>query len=327
MQSTGGAEARNKSLILIHGRGFKPARADLQPLWLQALRCGIGRDATEALPAFDRCRLEFVYYGDEVNAVLAAERRSYDPSLDLADLEHTLSALAALSKSRQFRREHYERLPGKTAFKEFLADVGAPVLSAMGLKERALGRFIPELVDYWRATNSRLRPVLARLCDVVGDALDRDDDVLLISHCVGCVIAYDALWALSRGGYRNGGSARGKITTWLTLGAPLGDESVKHRLEGAGAEGAARYPNNILSWVNVAAEDDYVCHDDRLADDYADMLAHRLVSRIEDIRIYNLAVRYGRSNPHNAFGYLTHPKVSRTIAKWLAEPVESQAAR
>ena len=157
--------------------------------------------------------------------------------------------------------------------------------------------------------------------------MERGDDVLLISHCIGCVIAYDALWALSRGGYRDGGCANGKVTTWLTIGAPLGDESVKRRLEGAGAEGSARYPNNILSWVNVAAEDDYVCHDDRLANDYAGMLEQRLISRIEDARIYNLAVRYGRSNPHNAFGYLTHPRVSRAIAKWLGQPIDSQTAR
>ena len=30
-----------------------------------------------------------------------------------------------------------------------------------------------------------------------------------------------------------------------------------------------------------------------------------------------LAVRYGRSNPHNALGYLAHPRVSRALAKWL----------
>ena len=328
MLSTDNPEkGRAKTLILIHGRGFKPARADLEAMWLQALRCGLARDAAEALPGFDSCRREFVYYGDEINAVLASEGRRYDASLDLADLENTLAALAMLSKSRQFRREHYERLPGKTAVKEFLADIGAPALSAIGLKERVLARFIPELADYWLGSNSRVRPAVARLCDAVGNAFERGDDVLLISHCIGCVIAYDALWSLSRGGYRDGRCAAGKVTTWLTIGAPLGDESVKRRLEGAGADGAARYPNNILSWVNVAAEDDYVCHDDRLADDYADMLEQRLVSRIEDVRIYNLAVRYGRSNPHNAFGYLTHPRISRAIARWLGVPTNSQTAR
>src|SRR4249919_1269440 len=105
---------------------------------------GLARDAAEALPGFDSCRREFVYYGDEINALLASEGRRYDASLDLADLENTLAALAMLSKSRQFRREHYERLPGKTAVKEFLADIGAPALSAIGLKEQVLARFIPE---------------------------------------------------------------------------------------------------------------------------------------------------------------------------------------
>ena len=207
MRSTDNTEkARAKTLILIHGRGFKPARADLEAMWLQALRCGLARDAPRHCPEFDRCRREFVYYGDEINAVLASEGRRYDASLDLADLENTLSALAVLSKSRQFRREHYERLPGKTAVKEFLADIGAPALSAIGLKERVLARFIPELADYWLGSDSRVRPAVARLCDAVGNAIERGDDVLLISHCIGCVIAYDALWSLSRGGYRDGGA-------------------------------------------------------------------------------------------------------------------------
>ncbi len=325
MRSTDGIDqVRSKSLIFVHGRGFKPARGELEALWMQALRGGVRRDAADALATFDRCRCEFVYYGDEVNAVLDAAGRSYDTALDLADLKNTLSALSGLSKPKQFRREHYDRLPGKTALKEFFADLGAPTLSALGLKERALGRFMPELVDYWQPSGSRLRPVVARLCDTVGDAMERGDDILLLSHCIGSVIAYDALWELSRGGYRDGRCADGKVATWLTVGAPLGDESVKQRLSGATADLPTRYPNNVLSWINVAAEDDYVCHDDSLANDYHGMLEDRLISRIEDARIYNLAVRYGRSNPHNVFGYLIHPRVSHELARWLGEPNEPQ---
>ena len=321
-QSTDAPEKRRaKTLILIHGRGFKPARAEVEELWVRALRSGVQRDAPDALPAFDGCRREFVYYGDDINAVLAAQGRSYDAALDLADLKNTLASLAALSRSRQFRREYYERLPGKTALKEFLADVGAPALSAFGLKERTLLRFVPELAEYWHDPNGRLQSAGARLCAVVGDAMQRGDDVVLVSHCIGSVIAYDALWDLSRGGYRDGECAGGKITLWVTLGAPLGDESVKARLRGATAEPGGRHPNNVLSWLNVAAEDDYVCHDDRLANDYDDMLYGRLISSIEDARIYNLAVRYGRSNPHNALGYLAHPRVSRAMASWLGSPV------
>lgn len=314
-----------KTLILIHGRGFKPARTELEELWVRALRSGVQREAPAALPAFDGCRREFVYYGDDINAILAAQGRSYDAALDLADLKNALAALATLAKSRQFRREYYERLPGKTALKEFFADVGAPALSAFGLKERTLLRFVPELAEYWHEPNGHLQSAGARLRAVVGDAMQRGDDVVLLSHCIGSVIAYDALWDLSRGGYRDGECARGKITLWITLGAPLGDESVKARLRGASAEPDGRHPNNILSWLNVAAEDDYVCHDDRLANDYDDMLYGRLISSIEDARIYNLAVRYGRSNPHNALGYLAHPRVSRAVAGWLVAPASHAA--
>ena len=306
-----------KTLILVHGRGFKPPRAALEALWHAALRAGLVRDAAAAIPAFDRCRREFVYFGDETRAVLAAAGRRHDAALDLADLEHALSELRALARSRDFRREHYERLPGKTPIKEFLADIGAPTLAALRLEDRAIGRFLPELVDYWRGAESPMRRVDARLRETIGAAIERDDDVAIVSHCIGGVFVYNALWALSR---NVTSTADRKVSLWLTLGAPLGDEGVKRRLDDAGAERARRYPSNVVAWLNVAAEDDYVCHDDRIADDYREMLDQRSISRIDDVRIYNLAVRYGRSNPHNALGYLIHPRVSRAIATWLGFP-------
>jgi hypothetical protein len=305
----------NKTLILVHGRGFKPAKAELEALWLRALRAGLQRDTPDAAIAFDRCTIRFVYYGDEIHDVLTASGRRYDPALDLADLNNAATALTALSTTKQFRRAHYERLPGKTPLKEFFADIGAPTLSLLGLKERAVARFLPELTDYWRADGSRLRAVDARLRSVVGEAIEQGNDIALVSHCVGCVIAYNALLALSRDAAMQ--STNNKVALWLTLGAPLGDETVKRRLDGAAADARARYPANIVAWTNVAAEDDYVCHDDTLADDYRAMLEQRLISRIEDTRIYNMAVRYGRSNPHCALGYLIHPRVSRAIARWL----------
>ena len=307
----------SKTLILVHGRGFKPPRAALEAQWYAALRAGIVRDAAAAIPAFEQCRREFVHFGDETRATLAAAGRRHDEALDLADLENTLAELRALPRSKDFRRERYERLPGKTPIKEFLADIGAPTLAALRLEDRAIGRFLPELVDYWRGAVSPMRRVDARLRETVAAALARGDDVAIVSHCIGSVFAYNALWALSRD---SAAASDQKVALWMTLGAPLGDEGVKRRLDDAGTDRARRYPSNVVAWINVAAEDDYVCHDDRVADDYREMLDRRLISRIDDVRIYNLAVRYGRSNPHNALGYLIHPRVSRAIATWLGVP-------
>jgi hypothetical protein len=47
------------------------------------------------------------------------------------------------------------------------------------------------------------------------------------------------------------------------------------------------------------------------------MLKQRLVSSIRDYKIYNLSVRYGKSNPHSSLGYFIHPRVSKIIVEWL----------
>ncbi|MCH8136156.1 MAG: hypothetical protein IIB77_09295 [Proteobacteria bacterium] len=46
-------------------------------------------------------------------------------------------------------------------------------------------------------------------------------------------------------------------------------------------------------------------------------MIQRLVSAITDYRVFNLALRYGRSNPHSSIGYYIHPRVSKIIADWM----------
>jgi hypothetical protein len=103
----------------------------------------------------------------------------------------------------------------------------------------------------------------------------------------------------------------------LTLGAPLGDRNIRKRLMGAKEAVGDRFPTNVISWHNVSAEDDYTCHDNTLADDFNSMLDQRVVSAVNDYHICNLAVRYGKSNPHSSLGYYIHPRVSQIIVEWL----------
>ena len=60
-----------KTILLIHGRSFKPPRNSLRRLWLDAIRHGLERDRSPArLAAFNRTVKEFIYYGDTSNAFL-----------------------------------------------------------------------------------------------------------------------------------------------------------------------------------------------------------------------------------------------------------------
>jgi hypothetical protein len=159
-----------------------------------------------------------------------------------------------------------------------------------------------------------------RLCEL----MDRGDRIVLMSHGTGSVVAYDVLWQLSHDPDLKEKYAGKKVELWVTLGAPLGDSSIRKRLLGAKEKLAAKFPVNVIAWHNVAAEDDYCCHDNTLADDFKVMLQQRIISAVHDYRIFNLAVRYGKSNPHSSIGYYIHPRISKILADWLqSDSVES----
>ncbi len=74
----------------------------------------------------------------------------------------------------------------------------------------------------------------------------------------------------------------------------------------------------IHNWEKFAVEDDYISHDETLRDDYRKMERAGLVNSICDHRLYNLAVRDGKPNPHHGVGYLIHPRFIDVLGKWLA---------
>jgi hypothetical protein len=155
--------------------------------------------------------------------------------------------------------------------------------------------------------------------DVLCAALKRDDKILLISHGTGCIVAYDVLWQLSHDPAYAEEFSHYKVDTWLTLGAPLGDSMAQRRLLGAKEKGQKRYPSNVVTWHNISAEDDYLSHDNTVRDDYKAMMKQRQVSSIRDYRIYNMCIRYGKSNPHSSIGYLVHPRCAQIICDWLSQ--------
>lgn len=311
-----------RTLIMVHGRGWKPAADALESLWRRALLRGLERDFADAggVGLADGVRMEFVYYGDLTNPVIANTREERDLALDLEDREHALARLMSLKSEKRFRRAAYEELPGKSSLKEFIADVSAPLLSGLGLTGRTLRKRMPEVVAYLDSAQPLRTALQQRLLDALAPALTRGDDVLLLTHCLGSVVAYDVLWRLTHDTTLPAEARGHRVRTWITLGSPLADEFVKKSLAGAREPQERRYPRTTVNWYNVAAEDDFTCHDETMANDFGYMLDNRLISEIRDFRIYNLAVRYARSNPHSAIGYLVHPRVAQLVAGWLGAP-------
>ena len=292
-----------KHLLLIHGRGPKPDQRALEALWLSALRVGIARDAPDRLGLFERSNIDFLYYADLLASYTPAD---HDAGADLEDRRLALQQLGEFTRTKDFRRRSYELLPGKSPIKELVFDTGA-TLGLGGLLHKHL---VPELADYvtgaasWRAElNQRAAQWLA--------PLERANaDVLIVAHCLGSVVAFQALRNLSGESVKPAGL--------VTMGSPLSSAFVQRQLDLPGnRDGIASAPT-LGNWHNLAAEDDYLCHDKTVADDFREWVEHERFMQIIDHTMYNLTIREGRSNPHSSLGYLLHPRLIQIVTDWLA---------
>lgn len=313
-------QADRRSILLVHGRDFKPSSEKLLDISRAAIRAGIERDYPDCVADFDAVSTELAYFGDLTNEFLSALGRTYDERLDVGDRKNALSALRSILARKRFGIRQYDRLPGKSALREFIADIAAPMLGALGMTRWLISCVSRDFADYLSDDSEYARTVRQRVRAKLCELFDRGDHVLLMSHGMGCVAAYEALWELSHLPEYQDDYGAAKVDMWITLGAPLGDRYIRKHLLGARANPPESFPTNVITWSNVAAEDDYTCHDNTLADDFKKMLDQRLVSAVHDYRIYNLAVRYGRSNPHSSVGYYIHPRVAKIVADWIRAP-------
>ena len=313
------------TLLYVHSRFFKPSADELMDISMAALTAAMERDYPEAIDLFHGMHKHIAYYGDLSNEFLEKDGQRYDVKLDVGDRRNALQSLSAIEKRKNFGVGRYDRLPGKTALSEFAADLAGPVMDTLGLSTAVISRIAADLGEYWNKKSDFAPRIRDRVRTAICEATDGDSRVLLVTHGTGCIVAYDVLWQLSNDPeYREQFEGR-KVDLWLTLGTPLGDTSTRRRLLGAKKKGLERYPSNIVSWHNVSAEDDYMCHDNTVADDFKPMLKQKQVSRIRDYCVYNLAVRYGKSNPHSSVGYLIHPRVAQIVSSWLQQGVSENS--
>jgi hypothetical protein len=146
-------------------------------------------------------------------------------------------------------------------------------------------------------------------------AWDAGDEVLLIGHSLGSVIAYDTLWELShvdRDGRR--------VDLFMTLGSPLASRLIRENVRGVAREGRERFPTNIRHWENFSAHAEMTALRPRLEPYYGDMLELGLLESFADHPdIYNHFRGDIGLNVHKSYGYLIAPPVVSTIAAWLLD--------
>ena len=169
-----------------------------------------------------------------------------------------------------------------------------------------------EVNRYFNNTDHVASEIRGLLAQALRPMLERQEDVLLIGHSLGSVIAYDTLWELS---HQEG--VKGKVD-FLTLGSPLGMHYVQRRLQGMNGSRAKSYPDRIRRWINLSAEGDVAALNRNLNESFHAMLEQGLVECIEDHShgIYNFFRSGEGLNCHRSYGYLVNPAVGSIIADW-----------
>jgi hypothetical protein len=194
------------------------------------------------------------------------------------------------------------------------------LLLALGDHIPLLIRLLPEEVRstateisrYFNNTDDAASKVRGLLKQTLRPMLEQQDDVLVIGHSFGSVIAYDTLWELT---HQEG--LTGKVD-FLTLGSPMGMHYIRRRLLGMNGHAEKSYPALIRRWINLSAEGDVTALNQNLNESFHTMLELGLVESIEDHchGIYNYFRSDAGLNSHRSYGYLVSPAVGSIIADW-----------
>jgi O6-methylguanine-DNA--protein-cysteine methyltransferase len=168
---------------------------------------------------------------------------------------------------------------------------------------------VHEVRRYFDNRHAEADTIRTMLISELRTAWQRNQQVIVLAHSFGSVIAYDALWELT-----HNAEECGNVDWFITMGSPLTMKFMRRRIRGAELEGAMRYPANIRRWYNFAALGEVTAFDTRLADCFARMLDLGLVETIEDdLTILNEYREPDGLNVHKCYGYLANPTIAALV--------------
>lgn len=330
-----------KQLIVVHGRAVKPAEAKMRQYVERALVTGLRKNGNGSVAdqiEANTVKLSFVYYGDLNNEaqyerdkdILIAEDPDHGngPALPHEWIERAMET--TLEKYPKFNKATYNKVL-KDADDTRLFDEAASAISFFGaiatfgfLNEKVIEIAKPDMGKYLMSQKFGSK-VRYRLHKVLEPYMMAGDDIMLITHSMGCMVAYDVLWKFShRSEFRHIYDKNNPISRWATIGCPLAEPGVrKNLLDGHLHSQDDKYPRDMVrQWANFYAEDDYISHKSRMKKAFGKHRKTMGIERIRDKPVYNCWVYHDNdddhliSNPHDLYGYLMERNLSNEVADW-----------
>jgi hypothetical protein len=246
-------------IVFIHGRSQEnKIQAELQDVWLQAAIRGVAAAGLPPLPELANASVALPYYGNLLFELTdEAGRASFKTLVDRGaeasappaeEQEFTQNLVFEMAQAKGISLERIAAESSEGVVERNIQNWKA-VLAALRLLDRLpnIGQSSIELFtrDVWYyLTKKGLR---MQIDAVVDAAIPRDEKCVVVSHSLGTIVAYNLLMNRAQ---------RGNIKALITIGAPLGIESIWSRLPSDTPPRKA--PEGVGTWFNARDAQDTV---------------------------------------------------------------------
>ena len=294
-----------KIIVGIHGLGNKPRPKLLEEWWIKSIKEGLNK-TTDLI--YEEIPFKLVYWADILHS------NPENPDIKDENDPLYLPEPYIISQPNSGNKTEPEKFSTKIIkyIGEQLDNIFLKedmTLNFNNVTDRIIHSYFRDLEVYYSddsldqndPTRLAREAIRKKLFDILKN--HAGDEILLIAHSMGSIIAYDVLINHSN---------ECKVDTFVTIGSPLGIPIIVSRI--FEEQKSLRVPANILKWYNHSDVEDLVAMDHTLKDDFPD---NKNNIKVEDLLVHNDYIVNGKKNPHKVYGYLRTPEMAKIITEFL----------
>ncbi len=300
-------------IIAIHGLGNKPSKQLLEHWWKLAMTEGLrAKGKKTILPKF-----EMVYWADLLYDKPQSESEPDMDSPYFLNEKYEMSSFNEKHENHNIREkiiDFLNRQMNRIFLNEDLS------LNYSFITDSIIRKYFKDLEIYYNghsedenADNDNKRDLIRQRLLVVLEK-HKHDTIMLVSHSMGSIIAFDVLTFLA---------PHIKIHTFITIGSPLGLPVVvtKIALEqrttmNDNSHHMQTPPGITTNWYNFSDIQDKVAFNYKLNDDFAE---NAYGVKPIDFLVENDYESNGKANPHKSYGYLRTAEFSEILDTFIAQ--------